>query len=218
MKKSALPQLFLLVITPFSAHAATVFSNYNVYVKGNFTGSNSDIGGGLAAGGTIDLTNYTIFNNPLSDSWGSYTLVAGADLKAQNGSLKQGNAYDPIAGGISSFSINSGSLNGPPTAAPLDFTAAASGINTWSTVIAGYSANGTASLSGSTLTLTGTDATRNVFNVSAAQLSGNTTINIVVPKGATAIINVSGTTASTTTAQINFNGFTINGDSTDASA
>src|SRR5215472_5237980 len=88
--------------------------------------------------------------NPASDPSGSYILVPGTELKAQNGSLNKGNAYDPTARRTFQLQHQSGGLNGPPTATPLDF----------------------ANRHG---------PTRNVFNVTAVQLFGNTSINIVYP-------------------------------------
>jgi choice-of-anchor A domain-containing protein len=195
-----------------AAQGSLLYTMDNVLVFGNFTSSNSDTGGSLAAGGTVNLTNYTVANNPL-DGIGTYSLVGGTDVIANNGQAKSGSIYDPIAGGITSFTgtvVNSGP-------SPINFGTAQTSLVARSNQLAGLASTG--SVSGtSTLTLTGAIAGMNIFNVTASQLAGSVTVNITVPNGATAIINVAGTgAASTTTAQISFNGHTVNGDATDAS-
>ncbi len=208
--------ILLLALLMPATYATALYADYNVLVFGNFTSANTDTGGALAAGNTINITNYTVVSNALGGALPTYTLVGGGDVQATNGQLSQGSVYDPVAGGLSNFTIVSGSVNNTPPS-PIDFVSVQSQLSAESTQLAGLASNGTAVLAFSTLTLTGTSNTSNVFSVTAAQLSGNTTINIVVPVGSTAIVNVSGTTGSTTTAQISFNGHTINGNATDPS-
>ncbi len=197
-------------------YATTLYANYNVVVFGNFTSANTDTGGALAAGNTVNLTNYTVVSNALGGVLPSYTLVGGTDVQATNGQLDQGSLYDPVVGGLTNFTIVLESIDNTPPS-PIVLASAQSQLLAESAQLAGLAANGSAVLAFSMLTLTRTSTTSNVFSVTAAQLSGNTTISIIVPVGSTAIVNVSGMSASTTAAQISFNGHTINGNATDPS-
>ncbi|MDQ2701207.1 MAG: choice-of-anchor A family protein [Actinomycetota bacterium] len=94
------------------------------------------------------------------------------------------------------------------TSAPIEFSSAFNELDALSASLAGQAANGTTavvntgsspnptgiSLGGNALYLKGTDSGVNVFSVSPAQLTGIVAIMVEVPTGATAIVNVSGST------------------------
>ena len=104
---------------------------YNAFVFNNFTASNAGMEGALAAGGTVNISSYSVGSYPdrsqLASFSGRYTLVGGADLKAANGVLYKGNAYE---GGPSGdlkqpgFYLNGGK-EGTGASPPIDFSSAA---------------------------------------------------------------------------------------------
>jgi choice-of-anchor A domain-containing protein len=89
--------------------------------------------------------------------------------------------------------------------APIDFLSAKTSLDSLSESLAGYAANGIVNHSYSTYTLTGTDASLNVFNLTDASYAG-ATINVNAPAGSTVVVNVAGSSVSFTYGSINLNG------------
>jgi choice-of-anchor A domain-containing protein len=101
------------------------------------------------------------------------------------------------------MSHQSESASSMPT--PINFVSAQTNLDSVSATLAGESANGAVNQSGSTYTLTGTNANLNVFNLSAASYS-SATINITAPSGSTVVVNVAGSADSFSSGSINLNG------------
>jgi choice-of-anchor A domain-containing protein len=89
-------------------------------------------------------------------------------------------------------------------------------FKSYSSQLSQLTGNGTVVNNFGTITFTGTDPSLDVFNVDISVLGGNNTININDPSSATVVINVTGTSGTTTGASINVNGGGANGDSTTA--
>jgi choice-of-anchor A domain-containing protein len=190
--------LFLLAVAigPLAATPlADVAFNYNVFVTGNFTAQYSDIEGGLAAGGTVNLNGYYVGMNLGSTDFstsGGYSLVAATDLIATGGT-GQGNVYDGSAGGLNGFTVFGKLTNGGGS--PIDFAAAGTELSSLSALLAASptSAGGGCALVYSTVTCTATEHGINYINVSDAVLTSGSEIKFVSKySDATIILNVSG--------------------------
>jgi choice-of-anchor A domain-containing protein len=84
----------------------------------------------------------------------------------------------------------------------VDFNLLEAQVNNLSTNLAALASNGTVS---GALTLTGTNATLNVFNITAAQLN-TTQVNVNFPAGSSVVVNVSGTSVSWVNGSVCLNG------------
>jgi choice-of-anchor A domain-containing protein len=224
-------------ISSLSQLLGTNSGGYNAYVLGDIGSSTaaytSDSQGAIAAGGNVYLTSFAGDTNGLN---GGLALVTGGNVTISNGSINGG----VDAGG--NVSITSAAVNGtvqaqgtvtvtnasrPTTvtgssaATPINFTALAADSKSEAISIASLAqqaqASGTAgTVSGTNnLTLTGTSAGVNYFNLTAAQMaqlsSGSLTIDNTVA-GATDIISVTGASV-TVGAPGNF-GFSYQGTAT----
>lgn len=178
-------------------------TGYTEFIKTNGSrGSESEgaiaYGGNLAAGGMTVGTHLT--NPPYTASYP--TLVVNGTSNSFN--LQRGSAYVP--GRTGNVNFNGGAGTGYLSTAPIDFDAAFTDLTAKSSAWGSAAANGSATIvntssgnptgytgGANSLWLKGTDPVRNVFSVTAAQLSGLSNILIEVPSGSTALINVSGT-------------------------
>ena len=179
-------------------------SPYNVFMLNNFTSSYTDTQGGLAAGGNINITGYSVASNLTFGEASSqftlgYTLVAGGSLTASSGLLNAGNAYGYTANVASNFNLNGGALTtGEPQV--IDFADAAGQLNSLSTSLAGMATTPGDSCTvayGSTTTCTATGNNLNIINISDPTVFAGKTINIdSTGTNVTLVINVAGTSDS----------------------
>jgi choice-of-anchor A domain-containing protein len=103
---AAIPMLFG-PIRQAQANTVLFASQYNVFTTGNFSDSQSDVEGGLAAGGVVTLKNFSV---GYSASSNSFNLVAGTNLKVASGGAN-GKVYDGGSDRIpNSFTIAPGDL------------------------------------------------------------------------------------------------------------
>jgi choice-of-anchor A domain-containing protein len=186
--KARLTALALTALGMIGAAQAQVFgaaSGYNAFVFGNFTSSNSDTEGRVAVGGNANFTNYDIgLMNP-----GGTALVVGGNLSMFGGTIR-GNA---VVGGTRSASNMSFQNGGSwQSGSPINFSQVQSQLLDLSTQWKGFGNSGIVRKPFSTVELVGNRSV-NIFNVSASLLSSASDINILVPSGATALINVTGT-------------------------
>ncbi|WP_405713836.1 MULTISPECIES: choice-of-anchor A family protein [unclassified Streptomyces] len=152
-------------------------------------GGNADFRGGFSAAN--ELTAAEVDALP-----GRASLVVRGDLL--NGSsvtaVMKGNAV--VGGKVSdrALEMNSGTFS--ENADLIDFDAEFGKLRAYSSALAKAPATtGTeVELTGSKLTLEGGNTTRNIFQVTAGQLEKARDIYLKVPAGATAVVNVSGTT------------------------
>jgi hypothetical protein len=75
--------LLLTVIAPAHSARSGPAGDYNVFVFGNFSSSNSDTEGNLAAGGNVTVSSYAVASK-ISGSNGA-RLVSGGTVTASNG-------------------------------------------------------------------------------------------------------------------------------------
>ena len=194
-----------VVLLVLSASQAGLFAGslvpaagpYNVFVLNNFTAATSDVQGGLAAGGNIDITSYSVGSNlsagDISSFPGGYTLVAGGSLTAGPGTLFFGNAYGNTTS-LSSFTLNDGSLTTGGTP-PVNFAAATTQLDNLSTTFAGMSSTPGDScvLVVTTVTCNASADGLNIINVADPSIFDGNSINITSSgSNVTLIINVPG--------------------------
>ena len=176
-------------------------NDYNVFVFGDMSLSNTDAEGRVAVGGNATLSNYGVGANitPLPPANTDPSFVIGGNVNVTAGSNASGNTVVDPSSTIINYTM--GNPNGLLIeGTPIDFAEAERYLkcasNFWSTLVP----NGTGEVVYNQLNLIGTDETLNVFSldsgnlygtgISLAQLNG---INIIAPLSATILINVDGT-------------------------
>ncbi len=195
----------------------TVDSHGNTILPGT-VGTQADVTGRIAA--AAQVTQGTTIGSSLgSDPWGSlapYDLVSPNGLVgSQNFNINShGNAYAPGSNGHINF--NGGGHRVTTGGSGIDFDGLRTYLDSYTTFLSGLTANG--SVGGNdphnpqNLLLSGTSSTLNVFDITAAQFGGNSSLDIIVPVGSTVLVNVSGSSLSLQRALLN-NGNQISGDS-----
>jgi choice-of-anchor A domain-containing protein len=174
-------------------------ADYNAFVLEAYNGFNSDSEGKVAVGGNATIQNYDI---GLLDPGGD-ALVVGGSLSFTNGTIR-GNS---VVNGSASYSGTAFTNGGSAQAGmPLNFGAAGSYLMGVSDVWESLASTGTAQNQFGNLNLSGANANLNVFNLTAAQLSGISSVNVNVPEGAAAIINVAGSSVSFPSIGYSYNG------------
>jgi len=162
-----------------------------VFGSGDFQANNSQANGNLAAGGDVTLMNYAVAANIPGDSTQTPNparLVVGGNLTATNGGVGLGQNGAIYVGGTTS--LTGFTATGGIFAQNLvDFAAAQTLYDSLSATWADLTPNGTVT-TGSTLTLTGTSPTLNVFSVAGSSIGTSLAIN--APAGSTVLINVTG--------------------------
>jgi choice-of-anchor A domain-containing protein len=169
---------------------------YDLVVGGNFLQTGNSINGGdVYVGGNMTWNNPTLPHN---------AYVAGHFINGSNGGSVGGTIY--YGGNYSSGgSLAHQHRSAASMPAPIDFASAKTSLDSLSSTLAADTANGTVTHSYSTYTLSGTDASLNVFNL-ADSFYSSATINITAPSGSTVLVNVAGTADSFTYGSINLNG------------
>ena len=175
----------------------TALTSINVYVIKDATPSGADTEGNMYVGGNLTASNYSIGKKDTIDCT-QYSLVVRGNM---TGALVYGgkavssgiisNSTDQDCGGIT----RAGTL-------PVDFNLLEAQVNNLSTSLSALPTNGT--ISGA-LTLTGINATLNVFNITAAQLN-TTQVNVNFPAGSSVVVNVSGTSVNWVNGSVCLNG------------
>lgn len=188
--KRLLLSSLLLSAAVTTAHASLIgpAADFNTFVFGNFTSSNTDTQGNLAAGGNVNLQNYSVAS---LISGNAAQLVAGGTVTATNGGVGNGQngvIYTNNATSLTGFTANGGIQ--PQNL--VDFSAAQSLYQSLSGSLAALAANGSTSVSFGTLNLTGSATGLNVFTVNGSDITNTNTVNIAVNAGSTVLINVTG--------------------------
>lgn len=169
-----------------------VASDYSAFVLGDFNASYSDIQGRVAVGGNATITGYSV-GDGLTNSHGTRDdLVVGGNLNYTNGQVFNGNAVYGGTGHFDMFGIPNGTTR---QGTVLDFAKARTDLQTMSSTWAGMKSTGTVSNKWGIVTLTGTKADTNVFNLKASDLWNANTVTIKAPAGSTVLVNVSGAEA-----------------------
>ena len=181
-----------------------IASSYNVFSFSGLT-DNSDIGGRVAAAGVTNggMTIASGVIDSYSASAYTYTFYAGGGMSSgETINLGAGNAFAPGTNGNFNYNGGGSGVQHRDTSCGvncINFSAAQTSLGTLSTQTLGKLSQTAGATIGadpqnpSRLLLSGTNSALNVFVLTAAQFNTNTDINIVVPAGATVVINVQGT-------------------------
>ncbi len=199
MKKFVFVAASALVASAAFAGPFGAAGDYNVFVGENFNSSNSDTEGRLGAGGSVTLNNYDVgLGNP-----GGPVLSAGTDLIFNNGTVR-GDAYYGSSYSANNLSYANGGA--PMLGSPIDANGAYQSLVSLSAYMSGLQANGSTSKPYSTILLQGSDSDLNIFDLDANMLGGASDINIIIPDGASAVVNVSGSSVNLPNFGYNING------------
>ena len=173
---------------------------YNVFVFGNLSLSNTDAEGRVAVGGNATLSNYGLGGSilPLPSSGSDASLVVNGDLDVSAGSNACGNTIVSPSSTVINYTM--GNPNGSLlTATPIDFAEAERYLKCASIFWSGLVPNGTGSVVFGQLNLTGIDETLNIFRFDSTNIYGTglalnqlNGINIIAPAGSTILITVDG--------------------------
>lgn len=194
---------------------------YNVMFFQSFLSENTETNGRLAVGGDARLQNYGVGRSLTPASDGQYNLVVGGTLTMPgNWQVFRGDAYAGAVsgpGGAPTTPFGSTTIGGP---SPIDFAAQQAYYTDLASWLGSFATSEGASVSDSygTWTFSGANDGLNVFNVDASAFGSACTVNVNIPTTATAIINVTGASARTTSCGMFINGGGASGDATTAMA
>jgi choice-of-anchor A domain-containing protein len=170
-------------------------SQFDVFTAGTLTANTggATIQGRMAAGTDAAVQGITLGTSPpLAADPNRADLVVGRNLTVGGGGGSVPFGKVTYGGTLTANGVLN-ALGGLQQAQPsVDFDAAVTNLNEVSAQWAGLSANGTISGPTYDVRFTGTNPTRNVFALTAAELQGMGKITISVPAGSTTLINVSG--------------------------
>ncbi len=209
-----------------------VASAFNlVALDGNVT-VGSDVGGRVAASGTVSGGSYGaglsgVTVGSAADPWGTLAqgyeivaaggLVAGGNYNVSTGNVwttttvtQHANQWEISGGGYVNFSSNSETVTtGTASSSPIDFSSLDTSLTSLSGDLAklSTSSNVTITSSGGPLVLATTSSSIGtyIFNLTSTQFATSNGLDIEVPTGSTVIINVSGTSVALDGA-VSFNG------------
>jgi choice-of-anchor A domain-containing protein len=196
-----------------NAQAGTLLADgYNEFSYGNSTRSGDDQGT-AAVGGTATYNNFTLNSSNLTTN--PYALVVGGQLAGSQTNMQHGSAsYDSKATGTNIY-FNGGG-HATQQASPINFSAIQSSLTSLSSNLSSLSDTPGVTINNSgygTITLTGTNSTLNVFNLSGSVFSSPVyDLDITAPAGATVVVNISGknlTLADLQTQLTNVNGANV---------
>lgn len=188
-----------------------VATEFNTFTLGDHNSPwGSDTEGRMAVGGDATIGSYSV-GYELDSSWsGKDVLVVGEDLNFTSGRVYYGNA---VVGGTANVN-QSGTIDGDLlSGSPIDFGAAEANLKALSSVFGDAQVNGTTTKKWScAIVLDGTDEQLNVFEVNGSDLASMCQLEINIPTGSTALVNITGTNVTFPGA-----GFFLNGQSTPSS-
>ncbi|WNS42689.1 DUF5057 domain-containing protein [Paenibacillus sp. MMS20-IR301] len=164
--------------------------DFNVFILGDINRTGG-IEGTVAGGGNVTISASGIASGIAGNAKERDALVVGGNLNFSNDSVN-GNV---IVGGTPTISQNGTILGDLKSGTPIDFTAEFKYLREQSDALANLPVNGvTKTFSWGEVSLKGTDPKTNVFSVNAADMKS--TIGVDIPKGSTAVINITGSSVS----------------------
>ncbi|MFV0249438.1 MAG: choice-of-anchor A family protein [Bacilli bacterium] len=197
-----------------------IANDFNIYTLNDHTQSNTDSEGRVAVAGNATYNNYSI-GSVLPVSLTRFDLVVGGSMNITSGTNFSGNSAISSLANVITYTMtnNNGVLPQPMEATPIDFETTNDYLRCVSAGWAILIPNGTAEVEFGTLTLTGTDASLNIFTINGNNIAGSgfelqdlSGIDIVSPLGSTNLINISGDNFGFGSFQIFRNGVAATGD------
>lgn len=173
-------------------------NGYNVFVRGNYgsidadgnyDAHSSDTEGRLAAGGDINIRNYSV---GLKAAQSEYSMVSGGNVNFKSGYVHNGGIYAASSITLANASAAAANTVGG-TSSPVDFNNEFTYLDELSNSLSLMAATGTTVVKPwGTIYLTGTESV-NYFNVGWADLDNSCGIIFDIGVDDKAIVNVSGT-------------------------
>ena len=170
---------------------AIIFPNYSLFVEKKINLNNTDDQGAMAAGGDVTINNYSIGTMLSSANGGQLVLGVGGNLVFTNGTIENGDAKVGGSATLTNVGVPNGSVY-PNTSPDIDFAGDFQYLIDTANQLSNLPSNGQTSFQNGDLTLTGTDSTLNVFDVSSSDLSSTTAWSISAPAGSHVIVNIPG--------------------------
>lgn len=197
------------------------FGDKNVFVLENHTQTGGFSEGGVYVGGTAQYTNYNVGTAlpvvvPPNSLPRPYSLYVIGEMNITGGTNTQNSALSP-SGTLTAYTMVSvGGITGQPLRVD-EWLYPKPNLSSWlectSYGWAVLDVSGTATLTGTVLTLTGTSPSQNIFTLDGDSILGSgtpidniTQINLNVPAGATVLINVIGDNLSLNNITLQING------------
>lgn len=165
-----------------------IASDYNIFVLDDIEMMWTDALGRVAAAGDITLSGYGVAleEKSLTDE---YALVAGGNITYTYGSVYNGN----VAYGESFTPTGVSILKGVAVQdTPIDFETAEEDLKTLSAYLESVEINGEVLNQWGKVIFSGSEEV-NIFTISTKEIESAHTLDLDIPEGSTAIINVEGT-------------------------
>lgn len=188
--RTALTAMSLFTLCAAAQAGVNFQFQHNLFVAGNMRSVGSDVEGSLAVGGNLTVDNYSVGLLLPNSNGASNSLVVGGNLDFDSGTVWGGNTRYGGTASLSGLSSPNGTV---ARGTPLNFSALQTSYQTSSQFLSTLSSVGTVQSQFSTLTMTGTNPTLNVFNLGANAFTGISSIQIVAPASSTVLVNVAGT-------------------------
>jgi choice-of-anchor A domain-containing protein len=165
-----------------SSARPSVPAPYNLFARKSISGAvNAE--GAIAAGGDVTLANFSVSARTAQP----VGLIAGGKVTLANGSV-----HGNLTFGATSAFPQTVRISGTESQQPFDVETAFQDLETLARLLNEAPATGSAISSHGKLQLTGKRSGLNVFQVSADTLKQATSVQITVPSGAGALVNLSG--------------------------
>jgi choice-of-anchor A domain-containing protein len=171
---------------------------YNLLAHNSISGVVSTAGP-LAAGGDVTLSSFSV-NSGTARPAG---IIAGGKVTLASGSVKGNVTY-----GTASTIPQTASISGTKSQVPFDLETAFQDLETLARLLNEAPATGSSTTNSGDLQLTGKRSGLNLFQVSADTLKQAASVQITVPSGAGALVNVSGALVSIQNKGISLHGAT----------
>ena len=180
-------------------------SNANLFSLGNFSASGSDVEGAVLVKGNFTASSYSV-NKKDKDAFGSYSLVVGGNMNYSSAALNNGSYY--VGGKATLVSVGTDKNTKSSTVNPANFNAMAANVKKVSTALTNATETGRSSVQYGGMTLTGSNKSVEVFDITGSALSSVNYFNLNnLKSGSTLIFNISGKNA----IGFNQNGVGLNG-------
>jgi len=169
-----------------------IASEFNLFILGDMEMMWTDALGRVAAAGDVTLSGYGVAleETELTDE---YALISGGSISHTYGSVYYGN----VAYGNTYNATGVSILNGEAIQdTPIDFTTAEVYLKRLSAYLESLEASGEVINEYGKVIFTGVDAEINIFTITTAEMESAHTLDLRIPEGSTAVINVEGTATS----------------------
>ncbi|MBN1205204.1 MAG: choice-of-anchor A family protein [Myxococcaceae bacterium] len=188
------PKTLTIVITEQVTCTEVSLRDFTLYVNGDYLGGH-DVRGKVAAGGTLEMNNFSVGAELPADELEN-VLVAGGALNITNGGVFGNAHYGDTTTANGTVTFYRGALS---QGSNVDFAMRSYELQTLSDALFTLDANGTTRYeTWGGLFLTGTNPKQNVFSVNASAFTNLHYFSLSVPQGSQAVINVRGSTVKIT--------------------